>query len=647
MIATLAIEQTPDICEIVTEGRSQASYLLTKQFWSQHISGADLLGLLEDAAHSKASLGKLAHCSARDADPERSKLVLMSDVPSHLPPRGDRKVLHKGLTMSIATLILFVIATLAILAVVQIVRSPEAPGRIAFALAAVTSVWWIAMVVLRLNSEDLSDKILFSRFAWFGIIATPLFWSAGFLNHAGFSQVTRRVPIAIILSVSAFAGIAALTDGYHHWIYTGIVNKERPTFSHGWLFYALLVGMYLCMLLACLMSISRLKRAARLHRRQIVALLVATCAPWLCNAAFNLFEFRLFNDDPTPFAFVATVSAVLFAQHRGKLFIAPPIARDIIFSILPDPIIVLEPSGLVLETNPAAEKLTGFSAETVGTKLHPSHPLMAYVARAEQTEAGKPIVRFDAMEKIFEVSVQPLEYWGRQGSVMIVLRDVTAREAAQKSLLDAGQVLKLRLEENLRLQRQLEQQAFHDHLTGLFNRRHASTVIPPVISGASEDASVSLIIVDLDYFKQVNDRYGHDVGDKVLSAFAMILRDSLNDQEMAFRYGGEEFLVVLPATTRDQALARCAQWRQKLISHNIVELKGAPLSFSAGVAILPGAGTTVADCTKAADIALYRAKISGRNKDVVWGEHVDGVVRAASDNQEDANNHYARKTKSG
>lgn len=532
--------------------------------------------------------------------------------------------------MSFSTPILLVIAMLAILVIGRIITSPEAPGRIAFGLAAVASIWWIAMVVLRLNSVELSDKILFSRLAWFGIIATPLFWSAGFLDHAGFSQVTRRLSITIIVSISALAGLAALTDGYHHWIYTGVINEERPSFSHGWLFYVMLGGMYLCMLLACLMSISQLKQASRLHRRQMVALLVATCVPWACNAAFNLFGFRLFNDDPTPFAFSATVLAVLFAQHRGKLFIAPPIARDIIFSILPDPIVVLEPSGLVLETNPAAEKLTGFSAETVGTKLPPSHPLMDFVARDTTGESRKPIVHFDAMQKIFEVSTQPLEHWGRQGNVMVVLRDVTAREAAQKSLSDAGQALKLRLEENLRLQEQLEQQAFHDHLTGLFNRRYASAVIPPLLSKASENTPVSLIIADLDYFKQVNDRYGHDVGDKVLSAFAAILGDSLQGAEMAFRYGGEEFLVVLPSTSRDQALKRCARWRRELSTHTIAELQDVALSFSAGIALAPEAGTSLAECTKAADVALYRAKISGRNMHIVWGEHLDGLAREGS-----------------
>lgn len=542
----------------------------------------------------------------------------------------------EGLTMHYSTPALLVIALLAVLVVGRIIRSPEAPGRMAFGLAAVASVWWIAMVVLRLNSEELADKVLFSRLAWFGIIATPLFWSAGFLDHAGFSQITRRLPIALMLAFSGLAGLAALTDGYHHWIYTGIVNAERPSFSHGWLFYVLLGGMYLFMLLACLMSISQLKRASRLHRRQMVALLVATCVPWGCNAAFHLVGFRLFNDDPTPFAFSATVLAVLFAQHRGKLFIAPPIARDIIFSILPDPIVVLEPSGLVLEINPAAQMLTGFSAGTVGTKLPPSNPLMGFLAGKPEPETGKPLVHFDAMEKTFEVSIQPLEQWGRKGSVMIVLRDVTAREAAQKSLSDAGQALKLRLEENLRLQQQLEQQAFHDHLTGLFNRRHASTVIPPLLAKASEAAPVSLIIADLDYFKQVNDRYGHDVGDKVLASFARILSESLQGPEMAFRYGGEEFLVVLPATSRESALERCGQWRHELAIRTVAELEDVTLSFSAGIAIAPEAGTALADCAKAADIALYRSKISGRNKDTVWGEHLEGMVREGPDQKRSA-----------
>lgn len=147
--------------------------------------------------------------------------------------------------MSFSTPLLVVITVLVILLIVRTVRSPQAPGRTAFGLAAVASLWWIAMVVLRLNSDDLTDKIMFSRLAWFGIMATPLFWSAALLDHAGFSQVTKRLPIAIMFIVSALAGLGALTDGYHHGLYTGIINEERPSFTYGWLFYTLLLVAYL------------------------------------------------------------------------------------------------------------------------------------------------------------------------------------------------------------------------------------------------------------------------------------------------------------------------------------------------------------------------------------------------------------------
>ncbi len=109
---------------------------------------------------------------------------------------------------------------------------------------------------------------------------------------------------------------------------------------------------------------------------------------------------------------------------------------------------MLDPSGLVLETNPAAEKLTGFSAETVGTKLPPSHPLMAFIARDTQAESTKPIIHFEAMEDDFRgIRAAAGALGPARRHRRFVLRDVTVREATQKSLADAGHALKLRLEE--------------------------------------------------------------------------------------------------------------------------------------------------------------------------------------------------------
>jgi diguanylate cyclase (GGDEF) domain len=525
--------------------------------------------------------------------------------------------------LTLSTLILLTIALGAALTALAIARVQKAPGRNALVLAEISAVWWVATVVLRLNSPDLADKVFYSELAWFGIVATPLFWSLGVLDYAGIGRAAGIGPKLAIFAVSAFAGTAALTNGWHQWIYTGITNEMRPTFTHGWLFFTILGATYFAMAAASLLALSRLKRASRLHRRQLIGLLVATLAPLAANAAFNLADFRLFDDDPTPFAFSATLLAVFLILRRDKLLIAPPIARDVIFSVIPDPIVVLDGDGLVLELNPAAERLPGFGRDTVGTRLPPEHPLAAFTGEGALAEPGTALIRLEAVDRAFEVSRQPLAQWGREGGLMLVLRDVTRRETALKNLADARRDLELRLEENLRLQRELEYEAQHDHLTGLHNRRHASAVVPALLSAASTATPAALVIVDLDHFKQVNDRFGHDMGDRVLTLFATILKEDLSDGDMAFRHGGEEFLVVLPGHGRDEALARCAAWRRALAARRPAELSGFPLGFSAGIAVAPDAGTTLPACTKAADVALYRAKINGRSRDVVWGEHLD------------------------
>jgi diguanylate cyclase (GGDEF)-like protein len=531
--------------------------------------------------------------------------------------------------LDLTTPILVLIAVAAGLTAAMTLRMPKSPGRNAFALANLGAVWWIAAVAFRLNSTALDDKVFFAEIAWFGIVAAPLFWSLGLLDYAGVHRAAGYVPKALAFAVCVFAGVAALTNDWHQTLYTGITNYQRPSFSPGWLFYAVLATAYVAMLLASLLALSRLRRSSRLHRRQLTGLLIATLVPLAANAAFNLFGFRLFNDDPTPFAFGVTLAAISFILGRDKLLVAPPIARDVIFAVIPDPILVIDRDGLVLELNPAAERLPGFDADTIGSHLPARHPLAAFAGDGPITGAGTSMITLEEIGQVFEVSRQPLAQWGRDGFVMLVLRNVTQREAALTRLADLSRDLKLRLDDNLRLQHKLKHAALHDHLTGLGNRRHASTAVPPVIAEASETAPVSLIVVDLDYFKQVNDRFGHDVGDRVLTAFAAILKRDPGAGDMAFRHGGEEFLVVLPGQGRDQALARCAQWRRALAAHVLPELDGFALTFSAGIAVAPAAGATLAACTKAADVALYRAKIDGRNRDVVWGEHLDATPAKA------------------
>nr|WP_256995406.1 diguanylate cyclase [Rhizobium sp. L1K21] len=303
----------------------------------------------------------------------------------------------------------------------------------------------------------------------------------------------------------------------------------------------------------------------------------------------------------------------------------PPVARDVIFSILPDPVIVLDENNVILELNPAAESHAELGAKPVGKTLPLNHPLYNLSVCTPNKHPHPELVYLNNNTLIFEVSQRSLEQWDRKGCRLLVLRDVTARETAKQRLLAVGEDLQHRLEENLILQKRLEEEATRDHLTGLHNRRHASTAATALVECATPDEPTSLILFDLDFFKQINDRFGHDIGDQVLVAFAGLLKSSLKTGEMAVRQGGEEFLIVLPQCSTADALERTAHIRSEFAKLVIPGLEDFALNFSAGIAQAPDAGMTLTNCIKAADIALYRAKISGRNQDVVWGNHLKGM----------------------
>jgi diguanylate cyclase (GGDEF)-like protein len=182
--------------------------------------------------------------------------------------------------------------------------------------------------------------------------------------------------------------------------------------------------------------------------------------------------------------------------------------------------------------------------------------------------------------------------------------------------------------ENVRLHRLVERQASTDGLTELANRRHFEEALAAEISRAERfGGTLGLVVADLDDFKQVNDRYGHQTGDDVLRAFADVLRETVRDIDVAARYGGEEFAVLLPQTDLEGA-ERLAERLRETMSARLLSLEpGSTFSVTAsfGVASFPEAPTAAA-LFAAADEALYRAKSAGKNRVVCAS--ADEAVRA-------------------
>jgi diguanylate cyclase (GGDEF)-like protein len=170
---------------------------------------------------------------------------------------------------------------------------------------------------------------------------------------------------------------------------------------------------------------------------------------------------------------------------------------------------------------------------------------------------------------------------------------------------------------NVKLRDQLRDQSTRDALTGMYNRRYLLETCRREFSRAGRSGqSVGLLSIDIDQFKKFNDNHGHDAGDTVLRAFSDLLMTSYRDDDVASRFGGEEFVVLLPGATAEVAAQKAEALRSKVEALTVRYVDGnlPKITVSIGVAAYPASGESPAAVLKAADEALYRAKDAGRNR---------------------------------
>ena len=198
------------------------------------------------------------------------------------------------------------------------------------------------------------------------------------------------------------------------------------------------------------------------------------------------------------------------------------------------------------------------------------------------------------------------------GGVLAMI-DVTEHHAANEKL-------KSQFQEINRLHQLLKEQVIRDPLTGLFNRRYLDETLDREVARARREGyPVCVIMIDIDFFKHLNDTYGHQAGDEVLKTLAQLFTEGMREGDMPCRYGGEEFTLVLPNANAETARQRAEGWRLQFETTTTrfgqFELKS---TISLGIASYPEHGKTRDELIQAADAALYDSKHGGRNRTSIF-----------------------------
>jgi len=524
--------------------------------------------------------------------------------------------------------ILFSNAIIATVIAILLGRRHAAPGRHAMRWMLVGLAVWAFCYAMITLSPSLEAKIFWLRMENIGILTVPAFWLIFTVQYAQVDSWLNKYTIALFFVIPFISLILIFSDNWFHFYYSAVRPVSESSgplvIERGPWYLVVVIQAYLLNLAGTGVLVWRFVYYRNIYRKQLAVLVGAVLIPLIVNV-FYQFAPKIIPNlsvsvDLTPISFTLTAFLLSAGVFGLRLFDLIPIARHTVLEHIPEMVFVVDAHDRVLDANSVAQKMLGKSLDQIIGK----DPLEVFREWPElinrfltEDETHEEIQIPGDPPRTLDLNVSALyNQFNQLDGRVIVAHDVTERKWLENDLKYLNETLSNQLQEINKLREELEEQAIRDPLTNAYNRRYLSEFLDREVARAErENTPVTIVIMDMDNFKQFNDTYGHKCGDLVLQAITKFLNDHSRRGDVVCRYGGEEFVILMPNVSLEVGFERAEMWRQDF-SESPIEYEGMKLfaTFSAGVATFPLHGKTGDVILQAADKALYRSKDAGKNK---------------------------------
>jgi diguanylate cyclase (GGDEF)-like protein len=484
---------------------------------------------------------------------------------------------------------------------------------------------WTVGYVFELSTTSLEGKLRWADLQFFGSVTVPVFWLFAMRTAVGARALPKWLTVTLwALCAVLLAGVltdpAGLFRGRPVLVSYGSLTVVDA--DYGPIFYIGVAYMYVLLAAALATLLRAAVHTQQPYRRRDIILVVATLLPMIGGALYvaELLPWRDYN----PAMAQITMSALLgaYVLWRYRLFDVAPLARDAVIEHLADGVIVLNRSGQVVDFNPTAARMfpeltpaaLGDAADSVLSCRATIVAAMQRLTRADGETHGTGSGNGPSQETVV-VEVEDSGDVLGEGARHFSMALTAVRSRAGR---DLGVAIVLHdVTHGVELFQRVQHLASTDGLTGLLARRRFFELAELELARARRHhLSVSLLLLDVDEFKLVNDVYGHPAGDLVLRALATACGEALRSFDFMGRFGGDEFCVMLPQDDACEG-ALVAERLRAIVAAMSIWCADSLVRITVSVGVVGVDAVTdesVASLVDSADQALYAAKHEGRNR---------------------------------